>query len=387
MAPAPLPISPSSPMLLMSLIDRLLRRKSHMTVDLDYVNYKVAAIIPAFNEEGMLPLAVNSVLQQTRKVRRIFIVDDMSTDRTQEIAQNLAKRNRNIVYIRNEIKRGKAGGINYVLRHVSEEVVVVVDADTILDKNFVENILKSLRFTEAAGATGYVVPYAAKKSDSPYVLHRATTYLYMQEVEKRAQESVNGIIVLAGCAVAFKRKALLEVGGMPRDTITEDMDLTWRFLEKGWRVIYCKNAYALTDEPESFTSYRTQLNRWYGGFFECLHVHGRKVFQSKPLGFSIIFGILEGLWLPIFLVYLVHSVLDGDLMDGALVLSLNFFIMLAFVIRSARRTGRGWSVFKGLPVSLIMMIVDTVIWNKCMIHYGILGKKVRTWNMSLQRTG
>jgi cellulose synthase/poly-beta-1,6-N-acetylglucosamine synthase-like glycosyltransferase len=152
-------------------------------------------------------------------------------------------------------------------------------------------MIRALRFYGAAAASGYVIPYTERVKPSPFMLHRAYAYIYGHEIEKRAQESINGLIVLAGCAAAYKRKILMEVGGMPRDTIVEDMDLTWRLIEKGYKTILTKNAFAFTDEPENFKRYRSQLDRWYGGFFECLHAHKSKIFLSRSLSFSIIFGI------------------------------------------------------------------------------------------------
>jgi cellulose synthase/poly-beta-1,6-N-acetylglucosamine synthase-like glycosyltransferase len=357
-----------------------------MSVDPNYVNYTVAVIIPAYNEERMIVQTIKSCLRQTRVPSRIFVVDDMSTDSTPEKVKSLSMIYHNVILVRNPQKMGKAGGINYVLRHMTEDIVLVIDGDTFLHAEYVENMIRALRFYGAAAATGYVIPYVERGDPSPFMLHRAYAYIYGHEIEKWAQESINGLIVLAGCAAAYKREILLEMGGMPLETIVEDMDLTWRLIEKGYKTIYTKNAFAFTDEPENFRSYRKQLDRWYGGFFECLHAHKSKIFQSKSLTFSILFGIMQGLWTPFFIGYLIYSLYNGDLLTGAALILLNFFLQFGITAFQAFRTRRLRTILRGTIVTFVLSMVDTLIWNKCAFKYGILGKKVKTWNIGVQRS-
>ncbi|HZW56196.1 MAG TPA: glycosyltransferase family 2 protein [Nitrososphaerales archaeon] len=381
----PLPLSPSSPLIGMSAVDRLVHRKSHMTVDPNYVNYTFAIVIPAYNEERMISQTIRSCLKQSKMPARIFVVDDISTDGTAEIVRRYSAVFPNVILVKNDVKRGKAGGINYVLRHVTEDIVMVIDADTYLHEKYCENMIRALRFYGAAAATGYVIPYTERGNSSPFMLHRAYAYIYGHEIEKRAQESINGMIVLAGCAAAYKREILVELGGMPLDTIVEDMDLTWRLIERGYKTIYTKNAFAFTDEPENFKAYRTQLDRWYGGFFECLHAHGQKIFRSRALTFTVVFGIMQGLWTPFFIGYLAYSVYNGDLLTGTLLILLNFAMQFAITAFKAWRTKRFKTILKGTMVTLILSMVDTLIWNKCLLKYGVLGKRVKKWSMGVQR--
>lgn len=381
----PLPLSPSSPLIGMSLVDRLLHRKSHMSVDPNYVNFTVAILIPAYNEEAMIAHTIRSCLEQTRLPNRIIVIDDMSTDRTAEIVMSFSRAFPNVMLLKNNVKRGKAGGINYALNHITEDIVMVIDADTFLHPEYCENMIRALRFYDAAAATGYVIPYTERGNPSPFMLHRAYAYIYGHEIEKRAQESINGMIVLAGCAAAYKRKVLLELGGMPLETIVEDMDLSWRFVENGYKTIYTKNAFAFTDEPENFRAYRTQLDRWYGGFFECLHAHRSKIFKSRALTISIIFGILQGLWTPVFLAYIAYSLYVGDFLTGILILGLNFGLQFGITAYKAAVTKRLRTILRGTIITFFLSMVDTLIWNRCAIKYGLLGKKVRTWNIGVQR--
>ncbi|MGI0091985.1 MAG: glycosyltransferase, partial [Nitrososphaerales archaeon] len=153
----PLPISPSSPLIALSILDRLIHRKNHMSIDPNYVNYTFAMVIPAYNEERIISQTVQSCLSQTRMPNRIFVVDDMSTDRTPEIVRKFSETFPNVILVKNEIKRGKAGGINYMLNHITEDIVMVVDADTFLHEEYCENVIRALRFYGAAAATGYVI--------------------------------------------------------------------------------------------------------------------------------------------------------------------------------------------------------------------------------------
>jgi len=172
---------------------------------------------------------------------------------------------------------------------------------------------------------------------------------------------------------------------MPLDTIVEDMDLTWRLIERGYRAIYTKNAFVFTDEPENFRSYRSQLDRWYGGFFECLRAHGKKIFQSKSLSFSIFFGVMQGLFTPFFIGYLIYAFYNSDFVSGVALILLNFLLQFGITAYQASRTRRLKTILRGTVVTFVLSMIDTLIWNKCLIKYGLLGKRVRSWNFEVKR--
>ncbi|MEM2914649.1 MAG: glycosyltransferase family 2 protein, partial [Candidatus Bathyarchaeia archaeon] len=101
-------------------------------------NSTITAIVPAFNEEKSIGKTLESLLNQTKKLEQIIVVDDGSTDRTSEVVENF----RNVTLIKNHRRIGKAESINRVLELISTDFVIIVDADTVLEESFAEKSLK-----------------------------------------------------------------------------------------------------------------------------------------------------------------------------------------------------------------------------------------------------
>jgi len=266
--------------------------------------YGVSVIIPACNEERSIRKCIECAFDQTLPPREVIVVDDASTDMTPYIVKDMQKRYPNLVYIRQPENRGKARNINRVLLERDlPEIVLVLDADTFLTKTYIEFITRPFSDSKVAVvcSTGSVISSGSRLGR---FLDRGREYQFNVFLfRKRAQDMRNAISVISGDSAAYRTDYLREIGGMPVGTQTEDTDVTWTFIEKGYKVRFKTSAKTYYKDTESVTGHFRQVLRWYCGICQCLFVHGRNIFRSKSLSFTTIIPSLMDtfVYTPVFL--------------------------------------------------------------------------------------
>ncbi|MEM2936095.1 MAG: glycosyltransferase [Candidatus Bathyarchaeia archaeon] len=324
----------------------------------------IAAIVPAFNEEKSLAKTLESLLQQTRRLSQVIVVDDGSTDRTSEVARKF----KDVKVLRNPKTMGKAKSLNRALDLVNTELVMIIDADTVLEKNFAERAAKAFVDEGIAAASGFVVP-STGSANTALRKARVVEDLYAQTTLKRGQSMANGLFVISGCCAVFRTSVLKRLR-FSADTVTEDLDLTWALEEGGHRTALIE-AYTHTLEPKDLTGYVSQIRRWYMGFFQCLAKHGSRIFSSKPLTLSLALILTECLVFTLFWAAAIGFLIAAPLLSGELAILRGFVLTmlgvdLFTVCFPAALKAHGVGVLKsflsGLPVYYALRIVNAFVW-------------------------
>ena len=180
----------------------------------------VTVIVPAYNEEHGLPATLESLLRQTEPPDEIIVVDDCSLDRTREVALSYG-----VTCVTPPQNLGsKARAQNYALPMCTTDLVLPVDADTVLADDYVELIKQPFADDEVTIAAGCVL---TRFTRTPTERGRAIEYLFGFHWHRPIQNKVNSPMVCSGCCSAFRRETLAAAGGFPERTIVEDMDYTW----------------------------------------------------------------------------------------------------------------------------------------------------------------
>ncbi len=265
----------------------------------------LTVLVPAFNEERVLAGTVLSALRNDYHRLRVVVVDDGSSDATADVARRLAQDDPRVECVVLECNQGKAAALNVGLGRADTEVVVSLDADTVLAPD-------ALRWLVAPVLRG-----ADACSCNLRVGNRRGWLLRWQSVEhvvglnlgRRAQATLGCITTIPGAAAAFRRQTLMEVGGWSGDTRTEDTDLTLTLLEAGHRVVYEPRALAFTEAPERFVGLLRQRTRWMHGYLACIWKHRRASLRLDAFG---LFGMpnlvfLHLLVFPLMLVALPYT--------------------------------------------------------------------------------
>ncbi|MDD3662000.1 MAG: glycosyltransferase [Candidatus Dojkabacteria bacterium] len=289
---------------------------------------KLSILLPAHNEEKAIRACIESCLNQTRKPDQIVVVNDGSTDRTQRILKSFGKKIEVItVYPAGGTKsKAQEKGIP----HINGDVFITTDADTILDKRFVERIEKDFEDPSVAAVGGYVRSLRINRLTAC----RAYDYSVGQNIHKRAQDILEFMLVIPGAASAFRTAVFRKNIKFDHDTVTEDLDTTYRFHKKGLRIKYDREAIVYTQDPENFHSYINQMRRWYGGGWQNLKKHWSADLFDDPrrmLELSLVY--VEGLVYSVllFLIPLINIQLGLQL-----IFVLFFFVVLQSIYAAVK---------------------------------------------------
>ncbi|MFI0512136.1 cellulose synthase/poly-beta-1,6-N-acetylglucosamine synthase-like glycosyltransferase [Streptomyces canus] len=266
----------------------------------------ICAIVPAHNEEQGLGDTLESLLSQTRPFDEIIVVDDSSTDGTREVALSYG-----VTVFTAETNQGsKARAQNYALRYVWTDLVLPVDADTILAEDYVALILEPFDNPRVAIAAGCVL---TRFDDTVTERGRSIEYLFGFHFQRPIQNAANSPVVCSGCCSVFRTEELRTFGGFPERTVVEDMDYTWSKQAQGRKAVYVGAALAKAADPATMTYLRKQVWRWMSGFFQNVRIHGASLMRHKPV---LLLWILIAVWdivtaplwyaMPFLLIFVFH---------------------------------------------------------------------------------
>ena len=237
----------------------------------------ISIIVPAYNEEKVIDETLKSMLKTTYRNFEIILVDDGSTDGTYEKAVKLFTGNPR-VKIHKKQNGGKAQTLNFALERSESEIVVIMDADTIIKPDAVEYLARHFSNPKVGAVAGN-----AKVGNRINLLTRwqALEYITSQNLDRRAFALLNSISVVPGAIGAWRRGILIELGGFSDETLAEDADMTLRILRQGYKVEYEENAIALTEAPDVVRDFLTQRFRWMYGTLQASWKHRDTLFRIK----------------------------------------------------------------------------------------------------------
>lgn len=244
----------------------------------------ISVVIPAYNEEVGVIRTIESVLNSPYKNKEIIVVNDGSTDATLRILRNFQRKHKNMIAIINQKNAGKAAALNNgIMNRAKGSLVMVLDADSLLHPESLQNMAEQFRDrkTIAAASNVKVIP-----SNSMLGLSQRIEYLISYRM-KRALSTMNMEYIIGGVGSTFRKRQLIAAGGYDTDTMTEDIDLTVKLIRKygnkKYRISYVANSVAYTEHVLTFGSLIKQRFRWKFGRFQTLLKNKNMFFSSSKL--------------------------------------------------------------------------------------------------------
>lgn len=258
----------------------------------------VSVVLAAYNEEPVIARTLRTLLDSDYPISEIVVVDDGSADGTAAQVMSVAATDPRVRLIR-QANTGKAGALNHGLQVATGEVIVTVDADTILATDAITNLVRhfALDHDRRLGAVAGVVRVGNQGSN---LLTRWQSLEYLTQIglERSAQDAVGAISIIPGACAAWRKEAILDAGGYSTATLAEDCDLALTLHERGWRVTQDDEAYAYTEAPECVDDLLAQRTRWTFGTLQAVAKH-RRILGNRRFGWL-------GLWvLPSYLISVV----------------------------------------------------------------------------------
>ncbi|MFB6933041.1 bifunctional polysaccharide deacetylase/glycosyltransferase family 2 protein [Streptomyces chartreusis] len=281
------------------------------------VRQPVSVIVPAYNEKECIANTLESLARSTHPIE-IIVVDDGSTDGTSEIARDAARElgMTNVRVIRQE-NAGKPAALNNGVRSAGHDIVVMMDGDTVFEPDTVRQLVQPFADPEVGAVAGN-----AKVGNRNTVIGawQHIEYVMGFNLDRRMYDLLRCMPTIPGAIGAFRREAVLEVGGMSEDTLAEDTDITIAMHRAGWRVVYQEHARAWTEAPGSLKQLWSQRYRWSYGTMQALWKHRKSLTDKGPSGrfgrvgmpLVVIFQIVTPVFAPLIDVFTVYSIIFVD---------------------------------------------------------------------------
>lgn len=264
-------------------------------VNTDPETISLAVIIPAHNEEPVIDGAIRSALRLFDRWD-IYVVSDSSSDATAEIA---AQTGVNVLELLTN--RGKAGAIEAVIQEFdlidNYDGVVILDADTELDENYVKGVRDQLRDPTVAAVAGFVVaewkPQQRTVIGRLIAAYRDRLYWLMQYMLRFGQtwRFTSVTFIVPGFASTYRTSVLKHLDINPEGLVIEDFNMTFEVHHKKLgRVSMRPDTKAYSQDPFTLSDYKSQVRRWSLGFWQTVRRHG---IWPSLFWFSLFFYILE----------------------------------------------------------------------------------------------
>jgi cellulose synthase/poly-beta-1,6-N-acetylglucosamine synthase-like glycosyltransferase/peptidoglycan/xylan/chitin deacetylase (PgdA/CDA1 family) len=273
----------------------------------------VSVIVPAYNEKECIANTLTSLAQSTHPIE-IIVVDDGSTDGTADIAESLGMPNVRVIRQQNA---GKPAALNNGVRSARYDIVVMMDGDTVFEPDTVRQLVQPFADPKVGAVAGN-----AKVGNRNTVIGawQHIEYVMGFNLDRRMYDLLRCMPTIPGAIGAFRRDAVLEVGGMSEDTLAEDTDITIAMHRAGRHVVYQEHARAWTEAPGSLKQLWSQRYRWSYGTMQALWKHRKSLTDKGPSGrfgrvgmpLVVLFQIVTPVFAPLIDVFTVYSMIFID---------------------------------------------------------------------------
>jgi cellulose synthase/poly-beta-1,6-N-acetylglucosamine synthase-like glycosyltransferase len=241
------------------------------STDLSY-----SIIVPTKNEESVIRRCLDGILSidYPKDKMQVIVVDGNSTDKTIEICNEFQhKYPETFKVISEQETRGKPAALNLAIGYATNDIVAVFDADSVPHQDV---LLK---------ATGYFTDpkIDALQGRTTSINERANVLTRLISQEEKAwyqmlltgREKMQLFVPLNGTCQFVRRPLLMEFGGWDENSLTEDVELAVRLVEKNHSIKYADDVCSGQETPTVLRSLFKQRVRWYRGYMETALKYGR----------------------------------------------------------------------------------------------------------------
>ncbi|MFD0225142.1 polysaccharide deacetylase family protein [Streptomyces hirsutus] len=276
------------------------------------VTEPVTVLVPAYNEAKCIENTVRSLMDSDHPIE-VLVIDDGSSDGTARIVEAMGLPNVRVI---RQLNAGKPAALNRGLANARYDIVVMMDGDTVFEPSTVRELVQPFGDPKVGAVAGNA---KVGNKDSLIGAWQHIEYVMGFNLDRRMYDILGCMPTIPGAVGAFRRSALVPIGGMSDDTLAEDTDVTMALHRAGWRVVYAENARAWTEAPETVQQLWSQRYRWSYGTMQAIWKHRRAVIDKGPSGrfgrvglpFVSLFMIVAPLLAPLIDVFLLYGIVFG----------------------------------------------------------------------------
>ncbi|WP_197046730.1 glycosyltransferase family 2 protein [Oceanobacillus salinisoli] len=383
----------------------------------------LSILIPCYNEAGIIETSVNSMKSLSYQNFEVIYVNDGSTDDTFHLLHQFLKlepcfktplsklKHQKVegtfqsklypnIYVVNKVNGGKADALNAGIEYSTKELVVTLDADTVLTETALAAINNRFDDEDVVAAGGMVHVLQTKTANPLENLSLSKTNLLIAVqmldflkafyVTKISLARFQGLAIISGAFGIFKKNLLIEVGGY-RSSVGEDIDITLKIQRhiskrknkmRNKKIVLITDAISYTELPETWRDLFKQRIRWQKGYVDCL-VHFLPFLLKTWLTRSVsFFYIVESFFVAILAAYVTvglffyNAVTNFSLaLVSFIALYLLYIILFNFVynlLAMAQVKRYGFKFGKGDWFRLFIMIVYDVFIHRFITMYFVM---------------
>ncbi len=247
---------------------------------------RVTVQLPLYNEYHVAGRLINAVaaLEYPRDRLLIQILDD-SDDRTVQLVRRkldeLAARGLVAQHIRRDERIGyKAGALQHGLKYCEGEFIAIFDADFIPPPDFLRRTLPYLLGDSSIGIVQSRWGHLNAGDNSLTRAQRLSIDTHFV-VEQAARNRSGWLIPFNGTGGVWRRRCIEAAGGWSADTLTEDLDLSYRAQMAGWTSLFLPDVEVPGEIPPQLAAYKQQQTRWAIGNTQCLIKLARRILGAR----------------------------------------------------------------------------------------------------------
>lgn len=352
--------------------------------------------LPLYNEifvaERIIDAAIN--LDYPAHKKQIQILDDSDDETTSIIERKIApykKSGINIQHICRRQRTGfKAGALRHALALATGEYIAIFDADFIPPKDFLQKALP--HFSDKNIGMVQTRWEHINRNQSLLTELQAFGLDAHFRVEQTGRNEANCFMNFNGTGGVWRKECILDAGNWEADTLTEDLDLSYRAQLKGWKFKYLENLAAPAELPPIMSALKSQQYRWTKGGAETARKHLKNVLKSKMpfvvkwqaiahlLNSAVFVNIILCALLSIPILFIKNKLPElGLFYDASYVFMLSFIVIastyMVTCIADAKTTGQGvWYFTKTFPL-FIAMALGLSLHHAIAVIEGYAGRK------------
>jgi biofilm PGA synthesis N-glycosyltransferase PgaC len=340
-----------------------------------FENPLISILVPGKNEGKHLYKLVNSLEEQTYRNIEIIVVDDGSDDDTPIIGRSLEKAGKIDLFLRNEIRGGKASGANLAFRFAKGKYIVHLDADCSYDRDAIEKIIIPFYIDKNIGGVGGNVMVRNYKESLATTL-QAIEYSDTIHIGRMVTSHLGWYRIISGAFGAFRKELLDNIGGWDIGPGL-DGDITVKIRKLGYKIHFEEEAVCLTSVPGNFKKLAKQRLRWDKSIVRFrVRKHRDVIYPTQHFKFPSFFSFVENITFSIILnvkwfVYL------GDMLYNYPSVWVSIFVTnvllytatnyLKFILYALYRTR------KNAPMSYYLVYIPCMV-----LYFGFYLRLVRT---------
>jgi len=257
--------------------------------------HRVSILIPARDEEKVIFHTLKRLTELNYGNYEVIVIDDGSNDRTGIIADEFSSKHKNFKVVRipsEHPEHGKAKAVNEGVKIAQGDIILILDADNLVDPNYLEKALKPFADSSVAGVQTAIDAYNTHKNVCTFIAGNEllfTNILMKYFLPGRS----------FGCGFLIRRKVLEKIPPLRSYTVSEDEQMTASIKKEGSKLVYCTDAVVHEHVPESFRHMFKQRKRWFlGSMYELLIKNRIAALLQTVLIILIDLGLAELVFKP-----------------------------------------------------------------------------------------